>query len=348
MITGWVFLFVELAATNYQNLHPDSAITLTWPVFIFATVAVTTVGLLVGTIEMVWTEKRFRAYGLGLKVLYKSLLYLLFVMGILLITYPIAAMLELDVPISDVAVWDKTRRFFLSITFLSTLVQLSFSLSLSLLYAAISENLGHQVLKNFFTGKYHQPRVEQRIFMFLDMKDSTAIAEQLGHVRYFELLSRYYEAMSDPIIDSLGEVYQYIGDEVVVSWTLEHGQADANCLQCFFALKESLGDLKDTFEQVYGVVPDFRAGMHVGEVTTGEIGALKKEIVFTGDVLNTTARLQSLTKEYHTDLLLSGDLISLLNTSGKYEFDQLGTHSLRGKMEETLLFTVRDAQENVG
>jgi adenylate cyclase len=263
-------------------------------------------------------------------------------MGILLITYPIAAMLELDVRISDAAVWDKTRRFFLSITFLSTLVQLSFSLSLSLLYAAISENLGHQVLKNFFSGKYHQPRQEQRIFMFLDMRDSTAIAEKLGHVRYFELLSRYYEAMSDPIINSLGEVYQYIGDEVVVSWTLENGLKDANCLKCYFGLKEALGHQGDSFRQAYGVVPDFRAGMHLGEVTTGEIGALKKEIVFTGDVLNTTARLQSLAKEYRTDLLLSGDLIDLLPKDGSQEFKQLGARSLRGKKEETLLFTLGD------
>ena len=340
MVTGWVFLFVELAATGFQNLQPESAITLTWPVFIFATVAVAAVGLLFGTIEMVWTEKWFRSYGLGKKVVYKTLLYLSFVMAILLVSYPLAASLELNVPISDRSVWDKTVRFFLSITFLSTLVQLSFSLLLSLLYAAISENLGHQVLKHFFTGKYHRPRVEQRIFMFLDMKDSTAIAEGLGHDRYFEVLSGYYEAMSDPIINSLGEVYQYIGDEVVVSWKMADGLKDVNCLRCFFDLKQILAEQAGAFSQAYGVIPDFRAGMHVGEVTTGEIGALKKEIVFTGDVLNTTSRLQALTKEYRTDLLISSDLGSLLEKHGNYTFEELGTISLRGKSEETVLLTV--------
>ena len=178
--------------------------------------------------------------------------------------------------------------------------------------------------------------------MFLDMKDSTTVAEKLGHVSYFELLSRYYDAMSDPIINSLGEVYQYIGDEVVVSWTLENGLKDANCLNCYFGLKEALQYHFDSFRHEYGVVPDFRAGMHLGEVTTGEIGALKKEIVFTGDVLNTTARLQSLAKEYQTDLMLSGELVDLLPKEGFPEFKKLGSHFLRGKKDETLLFTLGD------
>jgi adenylate cyclase len=347
MVTGWVFLFVELEATDYQNLHPDSTVSVTWPVFIFATLAVITIGLLVGTIEMVWAEKRFRAYSLGKKVVFKSLLYISFIMLILLVTYPIAAAIDLNVPITDRVIWDKTRRFFFTHYLFVTLVQVSFSLLLSLLYAAISENLGHQVLIHFFTGKYHRPRVEQRIFMFLDMKDSTAIAERLGHDHYFELLSRYYEAMSDAIIDSLGEVYQYIGDEVVVSWRMEDGLKDANCLRCYFGLKQALAEQAGAFRTTYGVIPDFRAGMHVGEVTTGEIGALKKEIVFTGDVLNTTSRLQALTKDYQTDLLISSDLGSLLDSYGNYAFENLGTFYLRGKSEETALLTVNQNVRNL-
>ena len=81
--------------------------------------------------------------------------------------------------------------------------------------------------------------------------------------------------------------------------------------------------------------------MHEGAVTAGEIGALKKEIVYTGDVLNTTARLQSLTREYQTDLLVSGSLRALFPENVPYGFEQLGSASLRGKSEETVLFTAR-------
>ena len=58
-------------------------------------------------------------------------------------------------------------------------------------------------------------------------------------------------------------------------------------------LKNRLKSRTAWYNQKFGVNPDFKAGIHLGEVTTGEIGALKKEIIFTGDVLNTTARIQA-------------------------------------------------------
>ena len=73
--------------------------------------------------------------------------------------------------------------------------------------------------------------------MFLDMKSSTTIAESLGHVKYFEMLKEYYSDLSDPIIKYSGEIYQYVGDEIVVSWKLKNGLQNNNCIQCFFAMK---------------------------------------------------------------------------------------------------------------
>ena len=341
LVTGSVLLLAEMAATQNQNLNPSSAITITWPVLVFASIAVTLVGLLVGLIELVVLEKRFRAYSLGAKIFYKFLIYVSFLLLINFITFPVAASIESNIGLIDSRVWEKTGDYFTSITFLSTLVQMSFSLLLSLLYAAISENLGHQVLYNFFTGKYHKPKREQRIFMFLDMKSSTTIAEQLGHVQYFELLQKYYDAMSDAIIDSWGEVYQYIGDEVVISWNERQGVENANCMKCFFSIKEHMRSKHDSFVEKFGVYPDFKAGMHLGEVTTGEVGALKKEIVFTGDVLNTTARIQSLCKEYQRDLILSEDLVEKVREKNGLLFEKLGETSLRGKEMTVSLYSAK-------
>lgn len=76
--------------------------------------------------------------------------------------------------------------------------------------------------------------------MFLDMKSSTTIAETLGHITYFKLLDTYYNIMSDPIINSFGDVYQNIGDEIVISWKLGKGISQASCIKCFFDIRDHL------------------------------------------------------------------------------------------------------------
>jgi adenylate cyclase len=207
-------------------------------------------------------------------------------------------------------------------------------------YTEVSENMGHSVLINFFTGKYHSPKEEERIFMFLDMKSSTTIAETLGHVKYFEMLREYYSDLSDPIIKYSGEIYQYVGDEIVVSWKLTNGLKDNNCIQCFFAMKAGLQKQSKKYNDKFGLSPEFKAGFHLGKVTTGEIGVIKKEIIFTGDVLNTTARIQGLCNEYKVDILISGPLIKRLNLTSAFKIKALGENELRGRDEKIELFTI--------
>ncbi|MEM8895621.1 MAG: adenylate/guanylate cyclase domain-containing protein, partial [Bacteroidota bacterium] len=316
------------------------AVTKTLPVFIFGSIAAAFVGILVGVIELVWLEKRFSSYSLGSKILWKLLIFMTFILVIILILYPIAVSIELSVPMTDALVWQKLGTYLSSIGFANDISQLSFRLLLSVLYAGISENLGPGVLRNLLTGKYHQPKREVRIFMFLDMKSSTTIAEQLGHVKYFSLLQQYYDEMSDAIINNEGEVYQYIGDEVVVSWKLANGLKNGNCLRTFFTIREAMRAKQSSFKDQFGVFPEFKAGMHYGEITVGEVGALKREIVFTGDVLNTTARIQGLCKKHNADLIITSDLKNQLATSDTYQFKDLGFAKLEGRLQEQQIIEV--------
>lgn len=340
LIIGCVFLFYDYSLTGYQNINPETDITLTIPVFIFALSAIFTVGLIIGTMEMVVFEKRFKGYSLLAKISSKLFIYLGLLLVIILITYSVAESIQSGLNPVHPEVRSKLSRFLGSLTFLNTILQLAFQLFLSLIYAAISENLGHNVLKNFFTGRYHTPKNERRIFMFLDMKHSTTIAEKLGHVTYFDFLQKYYDALSDSIINHSGEVYQYVGDEIVITWEYEKGIHNNNWLNCFIDLKRTINSKASDFEHRYHQVPDFRAGIHVGEVTAGEIGALKKEIVFTGDVLNTAARLQAMGKEFETDLVFSEDLNHLIGNKQAFSTKHLGEILLRGKSDKTGVFTL--------
>ncbi len=341
LLLGLMNLFVQEAATQNQNLNPSSAITVTPAVFAFAIISVTMVGLLVGAIEVMWLGNLFNKKSFSKKILYKVGFYTFFLLLVILIIYPLAAALELGRSPLDGVVIGKFMNFLASIEFVSTLASIAFSLFVSLFYSEISDNVGHGVLMNFFTGKYHKPIEEKRIFMFSDMKSSTTIAEQLGHIKYFELLREYYSDFSDAIMRYMGEVYQYIGDEIVISWKYEDGVRYNNCINCFFAMKEDLQKRADWYASVFGVAPSFKAALHVGNVTTGEIGALKKEIIFTGDVLNTTARIQGLCNQYDVGILISEDLIKGLNPGNGFQIESLGTTELKGKTEILELFTIQ-------
>ncbi|WP_425237956.1 adenylate/guanylate cyclase domain-containing protein [Ulvibacterium sp.] len=340
LILGLVFITVEQVIIDSSGTSSSSGIRVDFEILVFGCLAVTGVGLLVGAIELLFLNKLFAKKSFLKKILYKLIIYFAFSFLVILILFPIAAAIELNTHVLDNQVWKKYHGFLNSTEYLSTLLQIMVSLGVSLMYAEISDNIGHGVLINFFTGKYHTPKEEERIFMFADMKSSTAIAETLGHIKYFELLKTYYYDLSSAIVNSFGEVYQYVGDEIVVSWKFEKGIQNNHCIQCFFNMKRDLKKKSDWYQKHFGISPDFKAGFHFGKVTTGEIGALKKEIIFTGDVMNTTARIQSLCNEHEIDIIVSDHLLSHLNLGKGFKIKSLGEHILKGKEKKIRISAV--------
>ena len=207
-------------------------------------------------------------------------------------------------------------------------------------FLQINNLLGSGILWKFILGKYHKPREEERIFMFLDMKSSTTIAEQLGHVRFYALLNELFHEISQPVLQTKAEIYQYVGDEVVLTWELKHGLENSNCLNTFFMFKDNLLRNSEVYFKNFGIKPEFKAGLHFGKVVSAQIGDLKREIVYNGDVVNTTARIQNECNTYQRDCLVSGTLMNLLKQLQGYQWEKMDTVTLRGKETEVELFSV--------
>ncbi len=342
LLFGVIFLLIEIAATKDYGYRPKGVIEVNGQVFVFAMLAVTLVGFLIGTIEVLFLNRFFAKSSFLKTIIGKLFVYSFFLFLIIVLMYPMAASMELQTSMFDPVVWNKFYDYLTSITFISTGFQMFISLTASLFYAELSENIGYGVLANFIRGKYHTPKEEHRIFMFLDMKSSTTIAEQLGHVMYFELLKEYYFTLSDAVIAHSGEIYQYVGDEMVVSWTYKNGIHHNNCVACFFSMKKDLEAKHAEFQKKFGIQPEFKAGLHLGIVTTGEIGTIKKEIIFTGDVLNATARIQSLCNSLAVDILISKELKDSLQLETKFQVMSFGNKELRGKLEAKELYTIQE------
>lgn len=193
--------------------------------------------------------------------------------------------------------------------------------------------LGPGVLVSVLLGRYHRPRRERRVFMFIDIKSSTSIAEQLTQEAYYSFLNDFFRDLSLPVLNAGGEIYQYVGDEVVLTWKQQVGTRDANCLRVFFAIDAAIESRKQHYLDEYGVVPEYKAGAHLGEVITAEIGDLKKEIVYNGDVLNTAARIQAKCNDLGRRFVASTRLIQALTVPEGFSIEELGLVTLRGKAE---------------
>ncbi|PZR21727.1 MAG: adenylate/guanylate cyclase domain-containing protein [Flavobacterium psychrophilum] len=297
------------------------------------------IGIIIGILEIFYFSNWFSRKSFTKKIFYKSVIYLILILFFLIITFIVTAN---DIPetITHAYFWQGIWIFFSDYSFLGVLIYIASIIVVTQFYTEVSESIGTVKLSNFFLGKYYKPVEEERIFMFLDMKSSTQIAEKLGHAKYFVMLQQYFYDLSDSVIEHSGEIYQYAGDEMILTWKLDKGLKNNNCIHCFFAMKESLVKKAAAYQEKYGVIPSFKAGLHFGKVTTGEIGVLKKEIIFTGDVLNTTARIEALCNQYNVDFLISRFLIDKLNLKEHYRVISMGENELRGKDEKIELFTV--------
>jgi len=203
----------------------------------------------------------------------------------------------------------------------------------------VSRKFGPGNLVKMLRGRYYRPREEQRIFMFLDLQSSTTHAERLGHVLYSRLIQDCFRDLA-VVLQNRAEVYQYVGDEAVLCWEMERGREDGNCLEAFFRFEAEIRSRADHYRELYGLVPTFKAGVNSGLVTVAEVGEIKREIAFHGDVLNTAARIQSKCNELERKLLVSAQLKDEMGDSPSFLFEPMGSVSLRGRAQSVSIYAV--------
>jgi adenylate cyclase len=293
-------------------------------------------GLVFGLLELFIfpkAEKRLRRWSFTQLLVFKTLLYTS-------VIYVVIVLVVMILGLSEGRPLNQLTGFLLSRELLILVAYSLVAYGLLVFFLQVNHLLGEGILWKFIRGKYHQPREEERIFMFLDMKSSTTIAEQLGHVRFYTLLNELFCEISQPVLQTKAEIYQYVGDEVVLTWEVDHGLQNSNCLKTFFLFREKLQQNSDQYFKKFGVRPEFKAGLHFGKVVSAQIGDLKQEIVYNGDVLNTTARIRSECNTYQRDCLVSGTLMSRLQQTNGFQYEKVDTVMLRGKEREVELFSV--------
>lgn len=205
-------------------------------------------------------------------------------------------------------------------------ITMTFSLAVTLAFVLtlqLAQLVGGRTLRNLVLGRYRRPREERRFFLFVDVVGSTALAERLGALGAHRFLSQVFAAVAEPIAAYRGEIYQYVGDEIVVTWDEREGIVDGRPLRCFFAMQAALAGRAE-----------LRGALHLGPVIAGEVGVQRRAIVYHGDVMNTASRLEQATRELGHRFIVSADAVSAIGTVPGITCIDLGVLPLRGRQGE--------------
>lgn len=207
-----------------------------------------------------------------------------------------------------------------------------FSIALNLMFA-VTNVIGPRAFIHLVTGRYHTPVEENRFVLFVDIAGSTTLAERLGGLGIHRFLDRTFRTLTGPVIDYRGEILNYVGDEIIVTWTEASGAVDCRPLRCFLAMRAILQQLQGRFEKEFGVAPRIRGSLHFGTVIVGEIGDVKRAIVFNGDVMNTAARLEEQSRNIEGGFVASRAAVNRFKSALPVPLHDLGVRDIRGKSD---------------
>jgi len=300
--------------------------------------AFATIGFVVSALLLFYLKYAFSHYPLWVSVTFKMLsTFVLFVIIAFI-------MLSMYFVLNGKGTFEKFlgtfyREVFLTRAFLIFMIDLGIMTLLTILILEVSDKYGPGGIWSMLRGKYNKPQIENRIFVFLDINDATTIAEKLGHTRYFRLLREFFADITIPILANSGEIYQYVGDEVVLSWK----NTPLNKIKCLKFIRHAYFLLKRKearYMKRFGTAPSFKTGIHAGEVTAGVMGIVKKDLVYSGDTLNTTARIRGKCHELNEAFVLSGDFLVDFHTPHSYHISEIGEMEFKGRKEKEKLYSL--------
>jgi adenylate cyclase len=328
---GWTVAFIFLSIVRGEGTTEMGAVQFGfWKSVIFSIIIGIIFGSISGFTQIVTEEKIYKKISMHQLLIFRLTYALLFLLSLILVSYFLVTtffgveigLIEFFIEPGSFAIYI----FILSVDFFLFILRF------------VNLMLGESNLKKLIQGKFYIPREEDRVFMFLDLKSSTQLAEKLGHIQYSRLIQDCFDDLG-VVVENEAEIYQYVGDEVILTWELREGIRNQNCINAFYNFKKQLFKKKEYYLRKYDCQPFFKAGINAGTITVTEVGRYKKEIAYHGDTINTAARIQAKCNELDQELLISEDLKKMLNSNG-FDFNIIGSVQLKGKENEISIFSV--------
>lgn len=176
--------------------------------------------------------------------------------------------------------------------------------------------------------------------LFSDIRSYTKLSESLTPKENFEFINDYLKLVAPIIKKNGGFIDKYIGDGLMALFPNQSYQAFQSALEILHEIR------KQNSENEYSLLDDLKIGigLNTGKVIIGIVGEENRlNATVIGDAVNTAARIQNMTKEIKTDLLLSGSTFEEFTATEKEHIDYVGEFSLKGKNEKVKLYKVKES-----
>jgi adenylate cyclase len=330
---GWTFAFVFLAIVRGEGTEELGSVKWdVWESIASAFIMGPILGMISGYAQILTEEYGYKRVSIQKLLVLRFVYVVLFLVAMILFGYAIYGT-DTDIGLIQFAFEPGSFAIYFYIVSVDIFM---------LILRQVNLFLGSHNLWRLLRGKFYTPREEERIFMFLDLKSSTQHAERLGHIKYSKMIQDCFNDLG-VVIENESEIYQYVGDEVVLTWTRNDGLRNQNCINAYFNFKRQLDKRQNHYMGNYDIIPHFKAGLHAGIVTVTEVGKYKKEIAYHGDTINTASRIQGKCNEFDQELLISENLKDQLGIT-RFIFNKLESIALRGKEKKVLIYAVHEIE----
>ncbi len=337
LLLGLVMYLTSVAVGSSHGIEMDNSFL---PPLVWAIFTGVCYGAVLGGLDIFLEQKFLRGKPMGLIVLLRGAIYFLVQIVIFAIVRYVIWDYIFVVHIYDGVAPPINNEAWTYYFYIILIYSLAATFVISFI-VQMNKKFGPGVLLPLLLGRYRNPKEEQRIFMFMDLKASTTLAEKLGHVRYSAFIRDAFSDINHVLPRYQVEVYQYVGDEIVLSWPMSVDAGPLTSIDFFFACRDQFNRRRDYYTRHYGVIPSFKAGLHQGPVTVVEIGEVKTDIAYHGDTVNTTARIQSVCNDFDEVLLFSGQIKTYVDSDKHYKAESIGHVKLKGKDQPIAIFSTR-------
>ena len=204
--------------------------------------------------------------------------------------------------------------------------------------------LGRDAGRRVLAGRMSRGAVDKihAVLWFSDIRDYTALSEDMASDQLIPLLDDYAEAVISAVHGAGGDVLKLIGDGVLAIFAAgDPATASRSALQAEAQLRLNLAALKERRLAAQMPVASIYIGIHIGDVFYGNIGS-KDRLDFTvvGEAVNETSRISSMCNSAERDVLFSSDFRAALPDDDKPKLVSIGRYALRGVRRAQELFTL--------
>jgi adenylate cyclase len=212
----------------------------------------------------------------------------------------------------------------------------------TLLETYLGRQAGREVLNGLI--KRGDGRDIHAVIWFCDLRESTALADAVSRTEFLRILNEFFDCMAGAVIRHGGEVLRFIGDaalaifpidQSVVGGDQDHANACARALEAAADAAEKIHRRNVEAAAGGGRSMDFGIGLHIGDVTYGNIGTDSRlEFTVIGAAVNEAARIEGLCKTAGEAVLVSAEFVR--QHPGSYR--PLGFHRMTGVGREVEVF----------